>query len=419
MSNAPSLKSGLLPKTGSGPASSSSGSGGGGTPANAYLNGGNSFGALATIGTNDAYDLVIEAWGAPALSFNHSSLTGTFAGPVVVSTGVLSLGTAGSNNSSAVFYNAGNTKFIQLLSGVTATSYNLTLPTAPASGALNVLTANTVSALSFTDANSSSSGFLLQGGNSFGAGAILGTIDNNSLTVKTHNTTALTLDTSQNAAFAGTVAARTSLLLSGATSGALTVSVPATVTSYAVTWPSAQGAAGTALTNNGSGALSWTSPSAGYSSAPAFAVISTPIAVSALTSVPQNLLTLSITTPASGNWGVNVSYVVSADTFSTADAVYFTASCVFGSCAQTGVDSPNLAVVHTFSASGPMLNYGGGSKPASVLSLGPSTTLTINLQTYAFYTSGAGQSFNVTFGDSTAGSTFPGSTQLSATLIPL
>lgn len=43
----------------------------------------------------------------------------------------------------------------------------------------------------------------------------------------------------------------------GSTSGTFTEKVPATITSYSVTWPSAQGAAGTVLTNDGSGGLSW------------------------------------------------------------------------------------------------------------------------------------------------------------------
>lgn len=48
-----------------------------------------------------------------------------------------------------------------------------------------------------------------------------------------------------------------SLVLSGATSGALTINVPATVTSYAVVMPAAQGAANTNLNNDGAGNLSW------------------------------------------------------------------------------------------------------------------------------------------------------------------
>jgi hypothetical protein len=50
------------------------------------------------------------------------------------------------------------------------------------------------------------------------------------------------------------------LALAGATSGTLTVQPAATTTSYTVTLPSAQGAANSVLTNNGSGTLSWGAP---------------------------------------------------------------------------------------------------------------------------------------------------------------
>ncbi|MDZ7785827.1 MAG: right-handed parallel beta-helix repeat-containing protein [Candidatus Saccharibacteria bacterium] len=59
----------------------------------------------------------------------------------------------------------------------------------------------------------------IQGGNSFGATATLGTNNNNSLTLETNNTAALTIDTSQNATFAGsvTLAAQQTLSLTGGT----------------------------------------------------------------------------------------------------------------------------------------------------------------------------------------------------------
>lgn len=48
-----------------------------------------------------------------------------------------------------------------------------------------------------------------------------------------------------------------SVTLNGSTSGALTITVPAVVTSYTLVMPGAQGAAGTTLENDGSGNLSW------------------------------------------------------------------------------------------------------------------------------------------------------------------
>lgn len=53
------------------------------------------------------------------------------------------------------------------------------------------------------------------------------------------------------------VEVHTALILDGTVSGALTFAASATTTPYMITWPSAQGAASTVLTNNGSGALSW------------------------------------------------------------------------------------------------------------------------------------------------------------------
>lgn len=50
-----------------------------------------------------------------------------------------------------------------------------------------------------------------------------------------------------------------SLVLDGSTSGALTITVPAVVTSYTLTLPVSQGSAGTVLQNDGSGNLSWVS----------------------------------------------------------------------------------------------------------------------------------------------------------------
>jgi hypothetical protein len=51
--------------------------------------------------------------------------------------------------------------------------------------------------------------------------------------------------------------------ISGSSSGYVGINVPASPTSYTVILPSAQGAASTVLTNNGSGTLSWTTPASG------------------------------------------------------------------------------------------------------------------------------------------------------------
>lgn len=67
----------------------------------------------------------------------------------------------------------------------------------------------------------------------------------------------LDMDQNGNSFFWGNVS------LQGSTSGAFTQAAPATVTSYTVTWPSAQGAANSVLQNNGSGILSWATPGSG------------------------------------------------------------------------------------------------------------------------------------------------------------
>ena len=51
--------------------------------------------------------------------------------------------------------------------------------------------------------------------------------------------------------------------LNGSSSGTLTHSVPAAVTSHTLTWPAAQGAANTYLKNDGAGAMSWASAGGG------------------------------------------------------------------------------------------------------------------------------------------------------------
>jgi len=61
----------------------------------------------------------------------------------------------------------------------------------------------------------------------------------------------LDMDNNSNSTFFGAV------IQAGATSGTLTTQVPATITSYAVTRPSAQGAANTVEINDGAGNLSW------------------------------------------------------------------------------------------------------------------------------------------------------------------
>jgi len=69
----------------------------------------------------------------------------------------------------------------------------------------------------------------------------------------------------------GTSVQTPSLQLEGSTSGALTMNASATTTSYSITWPAAQASGTQILQNNGSGVLSWVTPSSGSVSSVALA----------------------------------------------------------------------------------------------------------------------------------------------------
>jgi hypothetical protein len=60
-----------------------------------------------------------------------------------------------------------------------------------------------------------------------------------------------------------TMAGAATIKIKGVTSGTLTIGAPTDITDYALTWPDAQGGAGTYLKNNGSGILSWDTPTTG------------------------------------------------------------------------------------------------------------------------------------------------------------
>jgi hypothetical protein len=90
-----------------------------------------------------------------------------------------------------------------------------------------------------------------------GAGSLA--ISTNAVSTNTASTI-VTRDASGN--FAAGAITNNSNVLKGATSGALTMTVPTTVTPYTLTWPNAVGGAGAFLTTDASGNLSWGSPAA-------------------------------------------------------------------------------------------------------------------------------------------------------------
>lgn len=65
----------------------------------------------------------------------------------------------------------------------------------------------------------------------------------------------------------GSVAVTKGVDIAGTTSGALSLKVPASVTSYPLVFPNAQGGLGQVLSNDGAGALSWVTPAAGLNPA--------------------------------------------------------------------------------------------------------------------------------------------------------
>jgi fibronectin-binding autotransporter adhesin len=273
------------------------------TPGNFFAQGGNSFGAAAVLGTNDSNSLTIRTNGATALMLSTSQAA-TFASTLVVSGASLTVGVTGTTGGSLVLSGSTAGALTQNVPA-TVTTYSVTWPATVAASVGSYLASTTGGILSWNSPNGGAGvGVFLQGGNSFGGTATLGTNDANSLILETNSIAALTITSAQAATFAKTlsvqgasltvgVAGTTggSLVLSGLTAGTLTQQVPATVTTYTVTWPAAQGAASTVLTNNGSGILSWTSAASPWSRI-----------ADATTSENQIVYNMSYPTAATDNW---------------------------------------------------------------------------------------------------------------------
>jgi hypothetical protein len=111
-------------------------------------------------------------------------------------------------------------------------------------------------------------------------------VDSSGATQASWSTSGLTLDTA--------------LILEGSTSGEITQKASAITTSYSVTWPSAQGTG--ALTNNGSGTLSWTAfPSGTVSSVSVVSANGFAGTVANATTTPAITLSTTITGILQGN----------------------------------------------------------------------------------------------------------------------
>lgn len=235
---------------------------------NTFIQGGNSFGSTAILGTNDTFGLQLRTNGAAALSINSGG--NVFAINQLTSFGQFNVG-AVAGTTGTIVYNGSTAGILTTSVPASFSNYSLVWPSAQGA-ATTVLTNNGSGTLSWT--TPAANGAFVQGGNSFGTDAILGTNDAKGVSIQTGGVPALTVNaggdtranfqlTSGGQFNVGTVAGTTgTIVYNGSTAGILTTSVPASFTNYSLVWPSAQGAATTVLTNNGSGTLSWATPAA-------------------------------------------------------------------------------------------------------------------------------------------------------------
>lgn len=164
---------------------------------------------------------------------------------------------------------------------------------------------------------------------SWGGGAVWGAITG-TLSAQTDLQTALNLKANiASPTFTGTITGP-NYRLSGSSAGFLTQTVPATVTTYSVSWPSAQGGADTFIKNDGSGNLSWAS--AGSSTATpiwtkytfdasdfSIAGTSKTIEIVAGSKTVVNGVVVGVVTPFSGGAATSVYLTLGTDTTSESE----------------------------------------------------------------------------------------------------
>ncbi|MGH7197060.1 MAG: hypothetical protein ACREGJ_04850 [Candidatus Saccharimonadales bacterium] len=177
------------------------------TGSSAFVQGGNSFGATAVLGTIDANALELRTNNNTVLSFNGISGAATLqntsdsssalkvnnaAGSSVLtvdtSAGQVVLGNANTLNASLVFRNNTNSNTTTLTAAAASTNQSIAIPNA----------SGTVCLTSGNCAGLGGNGDVLQGGNSVGAAITIGTNDNYNFSLETNNQTRLTVDTSGN-----------------------------------------------------------------------------------------------------------------------------------------------------------------------------------------------------------------------------
>lgn len=243
--------------------------------ANLWKVGGNTFtgSSVQPLGiiSGSGVTLTIYSAGASALAFGASQAA-SFAGAGLFA-GAVTSGIAGTNTGSLLIGATSGGSLTQTVNASMTQTYSVTWPATQAATANAVLTNDGSGILSW--AVNPSNAWLVNGNTFTGTGIqSLGVTSGsgNTLTIYSAAAVALTFGASQAAAFAGTVTTGVagtstgSLLIAASGGGTLTQTVPPGLTSYSVTWPTAQaGAANAVLTNNGSGALNWTvNPSNGW-----------------------------------------------------------------------------------------------------------------------------------------------------------
>jgi hypothetical protein len=206
------------------------------------LQGGNAFGATALFGTTDANDVNIEANGTVRVTIPHST-----AGGMTIN------GTGDVRYVPTLTLNTGNNALgVGITISPFTAAYNLTLP--PSTGTANQALITDGSGIS------SWANAFLQGGNTYGASAVIGTLDAFSLNLATNGVNRFCITTLGDAVVRGDgTVARNMKFEQKDNTAAVSIKAPDTgITNYTLVLPAMQAtASGQTLVNDGTGTLYW------------------------------------------------------------------------------------------------------------------------------------------------------------------